>query len=41
MKELQIRESVLEKRDAENETQRKIVAKELEQVCVYANVLIS
>lgn len=31
MKELQIRESVLEKRDAENETQRKIVAKELEQ----------
>ncbi|KAF2555471.1 hypothetical protein F2Q68_00017872 [Brassica cretica] len=31
MKELQIRESVLAKRDAENETQRKIVAKELEQ----------
>ena len=32
MKELQIRESVLAKRDAENETQRKNVAKELEQV---------
>ncbi|CAF1935141.1 hypothetical protein HID58_068404 [Brassica napus] len=31
MKELQIRESVLAKRDAENETQRKIIAKELEQ----------
>ncbi|XP_009146609.2 factor of DNA methylation 3 [Brassica rapa] len=31
MKELQIRESVLAKRDAENETQRKNVAKELEQ----------
>ncbi|CAH8359918.1 unnamed protein product [Eruca vesicaria subsp. sativa] len=31
MKELQIRESVLAKRDAENETQRKIVAKELQQ----------
>ena len=32
MKELQIRESVLAKRDAENETQRKVIAKELEQV---------
>ncbi|KAF8109472.1 hypothetical protein N665_0095s0044 [Sinapis alba] len=31
MKELQIRESVLATRDTENETQRKIVAKELEQ----------
>ncbi|KAG2305783.1 hypothetical protein Bca4012_085350 [Brassica carinata] len=31
MKELQIRESFLAKREAENETQRKIVAKELEQ----------
>ncbi|CAN7001828.1 hypothetical protein IGI04_020590 [Brassica rapa subsp. trilocularis] len=31
MKELQIRESVLAKRDAENETQRKVIAKELEQ----------
>ena len=34
MKELQIRESVLAKRDAENETQRKIIAKELEQVYI-------
>lgn len=39
MKELKIRESELAKREAETETQRKIVAKELEQV--YANVLIS
>lgn len=38
MKELEIRELELAKREAENETQRKIVAEELEQV--YANVLI-
>lgn len=39
IKELEIRELELAKREAENETQRKIVAKELEQV--YANMLIS
>jgi len=39
IKELEIRELELAKREAENETQRKIVAKELEQV--YANTLIS
>lgn len=39
IKELEIRKLELAKREAENETQRKIVAKELEQV--YANKLIS
>lgn len=39
IKELEIRELELAKREAENETHRKIVAKELEHV--YATMLIS